>query len=342
MLIRKTVFLCSFLIFALLYSPCLQAEDPSSDTALEGDQTEEEETVTVTTYNGETIECDVADMGLNDDDYTKDYWENTKELDSPDAVGQTGIILVSDIGDLQRIQEITRGEEELSSLRERMASLESDLDQRMEVLGSSGASGYHTGGENLGCGNASNPVACNDHGNGSVYGGCWDTGIHATTPIVLDMNGNNEPDLYDGNWMADKEFSTKNCVVFDIDGDGKKEVVEWMYPNQDGLLVVDKSSDGWIMGQRELFGSAEGFSNGYRKLAALFDKNKDNQISGEELKPLSVWIDNGDGKSNSEELYTLEELGITHINCHAPKLHSLFTIGGSDRKTWDWFTEYIE
>ena len=55
------------------------------------------------------------------------------------------------------------------------------------------------------------------------------------------------------------------------------------------------------------------FQNGFEKLAFYFDMDKDGVIKGDELKSLKVWIDDGDGKTESGELQTLTSQGITEI-----------------------------
>ena len=168
------------------------------------------------------------------------------------------------------------------------------------------------------------------------------SGVHSATPIVLDLNRNGKPDLYDSNWRADSTFNPVGCVHFDIDGDGQLEFCEWLKPNADGLLVLDHKSDGFIDGQKELFGDSEGYENGYRKLQDLLNKDHDGYISGTELESLKVWIDNGNGKSEEGELHSLSEFGITHLGVEDNNLECFFTMNGQDYKTWDWFTEYIE
>jgi len=167
-------------------------------------------------------------------------------------------------------------------------------------------------------------------------------GVGTATPIVLDLNHNGRADLTDGDWRADDLFDPRGSVEFDIDGDGRREFCEWMSPDADGLLVVDRGDDGVILGQRELFGDGEGFADGYQKLAAWFDKDGNGVVAGSELVGLKVWMDDGDAVAEPGELHELSELGITHLGIRHDGLQCWFTQDGHDFDTWDWVTEYIE
>jgi hypothetical protein len=109
-------------------------------------------------------------------------------------------------------------------------------------------------------------------------------------------------------------------VAFDIDGDGAKDQIEWMAGNGQGMLVDDRQGQATAAeaGTRELtgkdlFGDAGGFNSGYDKLR-LLDANGDGKLSGDELKGLKMWIDDGDAKVEAGEMKTLAELGITEIS----------------------------
>lgn len=164
----------------------------------------------------------------------------------------------------------------------------------------------------------------------------------SASPIVLDLNRNGKADLYDTDWRSDKSFRPQNSVIFDIDADGELELCEWIKPNCDGLLVIDKEADGWIKNQSELLGNGGGYNHGYEKLGALCDVNKDGKISGEELKKLKVWIDDGDAVSKESELHSCQDLGITLISVSHKGLQSTFLMNGEEYDTWDWWTEYID
>ena len=77
-----------------------------------------------------------------------------------------------------------------------------------------------------------------DHG--ETFGGGGDSG-DSGKPVVLDLDG-------DGVELVALEDST---AFYDIDGDGYRERVGWVSPD-DGLLAYDKNGDGEISGRAEL------------------------------------------------------------------------------------------
>ena len=68
--------------------------------------------------------------------------------------------------------------------------------------------------------------------------------LRLVDPLVIDLN-NNGIEL----------ISTENSnAYFDINGDGIREKLQWVNPN-DGFLVLDKDNNGEINGIDELFGN---------------------------------------------------------------------------------------
>ena len=117
----------------------------------------------------------------------------------------------------------------------------------------------------------------------------------------------------------------------------KREQTEWLKKNGgDGFLVADFNGDGEINSATELFGTegtnGEKYRNGYEKLAAMFDKNKDGQVSGAEMAGLQVWADaNADGKVQEGELQSLKEHNITSFNVgnyNGETMEGSYTVGG--------------
>lgn len=125
------------------------------------------------------------------------------------------------------------------------------------------------------------------------------------SPLVLDL---------DGNGIELSSLHSAGAVYWDIDLDGFAEATGWI-AGGDGLLAIDLNNDGIINNSSELFGDASGAPNGFVSLS-VYDTNSDGLISSEDAvwADLLVWIDNGDGISESIELESLDDLLITEIS----------------------------
>jgi hypothetical protein len=139
------------------------------------------------------------------------------------------------------------------------------------------------------------------------------------TPIVLDLNGDGINTL-----------GLSAGVNFDLLANGNKTNVGWV-GGGDGLLALDRNGDGVINDGSELFGSGTTLANGskatqgYAALAEL-DTNGDGVVDAKDsaYADLRVWVDgNADGVSQSDELKSLEALGITKLNLDAKQNVSL-------------------
>lgn len=121
--------------------------------------------------------------------------------------------------------------------------------------------------------------------------------------------------------------SLDDGVHFDLDKNGFAEKTAWI-GSEDGFLALDRNGNGKIDNGGELFGDqvtlkdSSTSSEGFEALAEL-DENGDGVIdkNDSEFANLRVWIDaNHNGVSESDELKTLDELGITSISLdHANK-----------------------
>jgi len=138
-------------------------------------------------------------------------------------------------------------------------------------------------------------------------------------PLVVDLDS-------DGIELTDARKGYG--VRFDLTADGTPENVSWVSPH-DGLLAYDRNSDGCINDGRELFGDANGASDGFAELRK-YDSDGNNRIDRNDpiFEKLQIWQDeNGDGVSDVNELKSLDAYGIQTIDLVAHQAGS--TIAGN-------------
>jgi hypothetical protein len=137
----------------------------------------------------------------------------------------------------------------------------------------------------------------------------------ATSPIIIDTDGS-------GFHLT----STGNGVQFDFLGDGKSIWISWTQgTSTNGWGVLDRNGNGIIDSGKEMFGNItdqppSDDPNGFRALA-VFDQpseggNDDGVIDAQDAvwPHLQVWVDkNHDGISQKDELFSLEDVGISAI-----------------------------
>jgi len=165
--------------------------------------------------------------------------------------------------------------------------------------------------------------------------------VEVRDPIVVDLDGNGKPDVSQGINTPHNFFDKSRAVLFDINADGVKDLMEWIGPN-DGLLIFFKNDefssdvDGF-----NLMSNAYGFVNGYEKMFEMFDFNKDRILDKSEMGQMYIWQDkNQDAKVQKDELITLEQLGIEKIvlSYGENKMESImYKKDGSIVKTWQWW-----
>jgi len=130
-------------------------------------------------------------------------------------------------------------------------------------------------------------------------------------PIVFDLNGDGELAL---------SHLSESGVSIDVDGNGVGDSIGWVGA-EDGLLGLDRDGDGNITAVSEIsfVQDLEGAQTDLEGLVA-FDSNGDGVLSADDARfaDFRVWQDaNQDGISQSEELRSLEEAGVTSINLTA-------------------------
>ncbi|MFC1834438.1 hypothetical protein ACFL2Q_06855 [Thermodesulfobacteriota bacterium] len=133
-------------------------------------------------------------------------------------------------------------------------------------------------------------------------------------PVIFDLNRDGITTTPLGIWSPS----------FDLDANGFAENTAWVGAD-DGLLVKDRNGNGIIDDGRELFGDATILSNGEKASSGFqalvdFDNNADGKIDAAdpEFSQLRIWQDaDSDGYSSADELYGLDELGITSIDLHS-------------------------
>ncbi|MBI4031267.1 MAG: hypothetical protein HY370_06280 [Proteobacteria bacterium] len=128
--------------------------------------------------------------------------------------------------------------------------------------------------------------------------------FQTSDPLVVDLD--------DNGYTPPLETAGIYGAYFDMDNDGFAEAMTWVRP-QDGLLVLDRDGNGTIDNGTELFGSRT--VNGFTALREL-DFNHDGVIDpfDPQWHNLQVWQDkNSDGFSQTDELYSMAEIGFTSI-----------------------------
>jgi hypothetical protein len=134
---------------------------------------------------------------------------------------------------------------------------------------------------------------------------------HWITPVIFGGKRSRLSDL----------LSPVRTVRFDLAGTGEREQWPWVRPGV-GILVWDPLRMGRITSGRQLFGSRTWqmrWRNGYEPLASL-DDNGDGELTGGELRGISVWYDrNGNAVSEPGEVVTTESSGLAAISVRPDK-----------------------
>lgn len=126
-------------------------------------------------------------------------------------------------------------------------------------------------------------------------------------PVVLDLDG-------DGIELVD---AGRSRALFDIDGDGQRERIGWV-GRDDGILALDRNGNGRIDDFREI-SFLNDFKGAGTDLEGLYAYDTDGDgwltAADDRFGDFLVWRDkNGNGRSDKNELFTLDDLGITGID----------------------------
>ena len=144
------------------------------------------------------------------------------------------------------------------------------------------------------------------------------------SPLVLDLTGN-------GIQLTGLNGASP---YFDLTNDGFARRTGWVGAGM-GILTLDPN-DAAITNITQLFGNAT--TDGFQMLSKL-DSNSDGKIDAKDsaFSSLRVWVDaNRDATTQSGELFTLTQLGITSINLHTTRVNQ--TLAGNTISTVSSYT----
>lgn len=135
-------------------------------------------------------------------------------------------------------------------------------------------------------------------------------------PVVFDLDG-------DGIELIDLSHSRAR---FDVDGDGVKERIGWV-GRDDGILALDRNGNGRIDDFSEI-SFRQDFRGAGSDLEGLmaYDSDGDGFLTADDdrFSEFLVWRDrNGNGRSEKNELFTLDELGIVSIDLERSNRNAL-------------------
>jgi len=170
------------------------------------------------------------------------------------------------------------------------------------------------------------------------------------TPLLIDLSGDNQPDLLAGpqwKFLSDRRPS-KDLSHFrsiNLDGSGEKRW-EWIGPT-DGLLVYLPGLEGTPDATR-LFGTGtfgKEWKHGYEPLVSL-DKDASGALEGDELGDIGIWVDaNGDAVAQYGEIRPASEYGVSSLSVGYQKdaTGNVANMHGAQLKdktvaVWDWIS----
>lgn len=138
-------------------------------------------------------------------------------------------------------------------------------------------------------------------------------------------------------------------VIFDLDGDGQRELWPWVQPDT-AILVWDPYEEANITSGHQLFGSVTFqlfHRDGYAALS-LLDDDQDGELRNLELTGLAIWRDqNSDGRSTPDEVRPLWQEGICALSTRSTvnasgvlqSSNGVSYYDGRKVPSFDWVTE---
>jgi hypothetical protein len=165
--------------------------------------------------------------------------------------------------------------------------------------------------------------------------------LGVVSPLVLDLDGDGVLGASRGLWQPHPARLTGPYAAFDVDGDGFKDVTEWIGPG-DGLLATSPNP----ASGRDLVGTVGGWRDGFEHLAARFDLDHNGRVEGAELAGLYVWRDaNTNAVAEAGEVVSAQALGILWLETtHTGSVsgYGYLDAHGVQRTNalWDWWPNY--
>lgn len=165
-------------------------------------------------------------------------------------------------------------------------------------------------------------------GNGGSTGGVGQSGQQGPSAGQrgTDNGGRDKPVAFDLNNDGAIDFVSidDSTAFYDLDGEGYREHIAWVGPN-DGLLAYDKDSDGLIVDGDEIsfVDYLAGAETDLEGLAFFDTHDADGNVGADgiltvddaEWAKFGVWQDlDQDGETDEGEFTSLDDMGITEIN----------------------------
>ena len=145
--------------------------------------------------------------------------------------------------------------------------------------------------------------------------------INLLAPVVLDLDGNGVRLVN----LAD------SAARFDFRGDGQRTATGWIAAG-DAFLFLDRDGNGSVSNAGELsfVDDSPGAPSDLAGLRA-FDSNADGVLSAadDRFAEFRLWLDNGDGRAEPDEMRSLDQAGIAWLNLSGTATSQTWAEGGN-------------